>query len=581
MKRESLIVFLFFLSCLCQAQNKYELTIDSKRKAGVEYGEHIYARLDNSSVFPGTIRDVDIYVPAQYDGKTPACVCVFQDGMSYRADTVVSNLIASHEIPMMILVAASPGQVIGDFDPDSPRANRTYEYDTPSPRFGKFILEELLPFVETLKTPSGKEILLSKNKNDRMITGCSSGAACAFNVAWNTEEFSRVYSSCGSLTGLRGSFENATLVHKFEPKPIRFYFQSGSHDMWTSFGDWWSANQAMVRAMDFAGYDFAYQFTENADHCDENVTQIFPDAMRFLWKNYPDNVPSPQKKTRNSMLNQVLLDGNNFELVTFGVDTNSILVSYNKGDVLIASDSGTTLLDESGERGEVIIGSKLLAIGKAGEMLSYQSQKGLVVVDKDGNVRKRIKTKLHPYSAVALRDGGYYIVGDIDKENKSSSVWYLSGEYLLSKKSEGLKSVYSLALSGNNNWLYAFGYDTRRGFNYKVDKNSKDLLYGQEFFYIHVPDQSDGAETNSAICDNSGRTYLATAYGIQICDYNGRSEAILSLPGNVKPVSVAWGGKEMDVLYILCESGQIYKRKLNTKGTSLSDMMPAIRVGAG
>ncbi len=41
------------------------------------------------------------------------------------------------------------------------------------------------------------------------------------------------------------------------------------------------------------------------------------------------------------------------------------------------------------------------------------------------------------------------------------------------------------------------------------------------------------------------------------------------------------GGKEMDVLYILCESGQIYKRKLNTKGTSLSDMMPAIRVGAG
>lgn len=39
MKRESLIVFLFFLSCLCQAQNKYELTIDSKRKAGVEYGE--------------------------------------------------------------------------------------------------------------------------------------------------------------------------------------------------------------------------------------------------------------------------------------------------------------------------------------------------------------------------------------------------------------------------------------------------------------------------------------------------------------------------------------------------------------
>jgi gluconolactonase len=80
----------------------------------------------------------------------------------------------------------------------------------------------------------------------------------------------------------------------------------------------------------------------------------------------------------------------------------------------------------------------------------------------------------------------------------------LSNEYELSRKADGLKSVYSLALSGNNNWLYAFGYDTRRGFSYKVNKEHKDLLYGQEFYYIHVPDQSDGAETTSAICDNFG-----------------------------------------------------------------------------
>lgn len=82
-------------------------------------------------------------------------------------------------------------------------------------------------------------------------------------------------------------------------------------------------------------------------------------------------------------------------------------------------------------------------------------------------------------------------------------------------------------------------------------------------------------------CDDSGRVYLATAYGIQICDYNGRSEAILSLPGNVKPVSIVWGGETMNVLYILCDNGWIYKRTLNTKGASLEGVMPAIRVGAG
>ena len=34
-----------------------------------------------SKIFPGTVRDVWVYVPKQYDGSTPACVYVNQDGM--------------------------------------------------------------------------------------------------------------------------------------------------------------------------------------------------------------------------------------------------------------------------------------------------------------------------------------------------------------------------------------------------------------------------------------------------------------------------------------------------------------------
>lgn len=537
--------------------------------------------MENSKIFPGTTRDVDVYVPAQYDGKTPTCVCVFQDGMGFRADTVVSNLISSNEIPTMILVAASPGQVIGDFDPDSPRANRTYEYDTPSPRFGKFILEELLPFVESLKTSNGKNIILSKDKNDRMIAGCSSGAACAFNVAWHTDEFARVYSSCGSLTGLRGSFVYATLVHKFETKPIRFYFQSGSNDMWTSFGDWWSANQAIVRAMDFAGYDFAYQFTENAGHCDENTVQVFPDAMRFLWKGYPDNPPAPKKQTGNAMLRQIVSAGKDFEQVCSDVEPNASLFTNEDGDVLVSSDKGTWMLQPNGEKDAHVTDKRILAMGPGNEMLAYEPSKGFAIINKDMHVSKRIRAKMHPYNAVALRDGGYYIVGKKKKENPGSSIWHLSDKSGLSQKDDHLKSVYTIALSANNNWLYAFGYDTKRGFSYKVDKTHKTLLYGQEFFYLHVPELSDGAETTSAICDNFGRTYLATAYGIQVCDYNGRCEAILPLPDNARPLSITWGGKRRNELYVLCQNGRIYKRTLNTQGASLNGHMPTIRVGAG
>ena len=108
-------------------------------------------------------------------------------------------------------------------------------------------------------------------------------------------------------------------------------------------------------------------------------------------------------------------------------------------------------------------------------MQAYESRKGLVIADKNGHIRKNIKTEICPCNAVALRDGGYYIVGKENQGDLFTSIWYLSNEYELSRKADGLKSVYSLALSGNNNWLYAFGYDTRRGFCYNVNKEHKDF----------------------------------------------------------------------------------------------------------
>lgn len=44
-------------------------------------GEVLKFSFENSKVYPGTYRDYWVYVPAQYDGKTPACVYVNQDGI--------------------------------------------------------------------------------------------------------------------------------------------------------------------------------------------------------------------------------------------------------------------------------------------------------------------------------------------------------------------------------------------------------------------------------------------------------------------------------------------------------------------
>lgn len=559
---------------IANAQTPSLLTQDSEKKNGVVYGEHIHTTLDNSTIFPGTTRDVDIYVPAGYDGKA-ACVCVIQDWMMYRADTVVSNLIASQEIPMMIVVASSPGTVKGDYDTKSPRANRTYEYDTPSARFGQFVLTELLPFVEKHKGSNGTPIKLSKDRNDRMITGCSSGAACAINAAWYTGEFARVYSACGSLTALRGSFANPSMVNKYETKDIRFYFQSGSEDMWTSFGDWWAVNQEMVRAMDFAGYDFDYEFTQGARHCDANAGRLFPKAMRFLWKDYPSNVPAAKKMTRNRMLKQILIEGEKFELMKDKINPESRLLTDKNGNLIIASSNGSKRLE--GNRFVTHTKHNIIAIGKDDQMLASLKRLGLVIIDSKGKTKAKIKSTMQAYSAVPLRDGGFYIAG----KEKDNCIWYLSPKNTLTVKEKGLKGVYSIALSANDNWLYAFEHGTRRGYSYKVVKNTKSLMYPQEFFYLYLRDEDDGTQVKSAIADNIGNTYLATALGIQVCDHNGRCEAIMTLPDGARPQWMAWGGKGRTTLYVLTENGNLYSRKLNAAGADPNGEMPEIRVGAG
>ena len=58
---------------------QYELGPDSKVQPNVPRGK-ITKHKWTSEIFPGTVRDYWLYVPAQYSSSEPAAVMVFQDG---------------------------------------------------------------------------------------------------------------------------------------------------------------------------------------------------------------------------------------------------------------------------------------------------------------------------------------------------------------------------------------------------------------------------------------------------------------------------------------------------------------------
>src|SRR5262249_34690384 len=121
-----------------------------------------------SKIFDGTSRDWWVYVPAQYKEEDPACVMVFQDGRGYKdfVSTTFDNLIARGDMPVTVGVFIQPGTF------ENGRSNRSFEYDTLSDQYARFLLEEILPEVE-------KTVKLRHDPAARAIAGISSGGICS------------------------------------------------------------------------------------------------------------------------------------------------------------------------------------------------------------------------------------------------------------------------------------------------------------------------------------------------------------------------------------------------------------------
>ncbi len=133
------------------ADEDYKPGTDAMPKDGVPKGK-LSQREWTSEIFPGTVRDYWVYVPAQYDGKTPAAVLICQDGGGFvrengpfRAPTVLDNLIHAGDIPVTIGIFINPGVIPPAKAGQQARKNRSFEYDTLSDQYARFLLEEILP----------------------------------------------------------------------------------------------------------------------------------------------------------------------------------------------------------------------------------------------------------------------------------------------------------------------------------------------------------------------------------------------------------------------------------------------------
>jgi enterochelin esterase family protein len=291
--------------------DNYQLGPDSLVHPGVPQGTWEKYIWDKSEIFPKTTREIWIYVPAQYDPKVPACLMVIQDGprqyavrerndvdqkarrtQEYAMPTVLDNLINRKELPVIITVFINPGSTVIDANGKPDFNNRSPEYDTVSDTYSQFLAKEILPSIEA-------KYNIRKDAAGRAIGGISSGAICAFTVAFNHPDwFSKVLSDVGSFTNIRGGHVYPQLIRQAGKKPLRVHLQDGTNDNRRPDSperDWYLQNRAMLEALVDMDYDVQYVLGHGI-HSSKHGASILPDSLRWLWR---DEVPGFVKTAKN------------------------------------------------------------------------------------------------------------------------------------------------------------------------------------------------------------------------------------------------------------------------------------------
>jgi enterochelin esterase-like enzyme/sugar lactone lactonase YvrE len=553
---------------------------DAEPRDDVPHGEVREMPAFESQVFAGTVRDWWVYVPAQAKAGEPCAVMVFQDGHDYvktngrwRVPVVFDNLIAAGAMPPTVAVFINPGHDASRDKPESPWrvSNRSYEYDSLSDRYVRFLTDEILPEVAKVQA-------ISDDPAMRAIGGASSGGICSFTAAWERPgAFGKVYSTIGSFTGLRGGDAYPGLIRKTEPKPIRVYLADTSGDLDNPFGHWPLSNKRMAAALASMGYDHRFDWAEGFAHNSEHASMLFPEAMRWLWRagqNTPD-VDTSGNLRGDMTLMKLLVPGEGWELVVDGLGFADGPCCDAEGNFLYCDMRSNEIVRISAADGsrKVIAQESVsgLEFGPDGTLYACQgSKKRVIAINVESGEVTEVASDLQPNDLAVTSDGIIFIT-ETGKQ-QVTRIDPKTGE--ATAADVGINGPNGIALSNDGGTLVVSDYRGVRTWMFRVnpestlDARSPTLAMRLpvnpegEWQFHQPPPYADVSKGDGLAVDRAGRWYVTSAVGVQVFDPTGRLSGVLPAPRPDKPLtSCILAGPDRDHLYIT-NGDTIWRRKL-------------------
>ena len=308
-------ILVVLLACLTAIAQEYTLGPNSQRTIRNSAGQGDAAHLDEQDLSWHGSRLLGLCSGA-YDVSKPACVMIFQDGGgmvtergAWHGPIVMDNLIHKREMPVTIGIFINPGVL-----PALPKNSRAGTTGATNTTLWAIAMRG---FCRRDSAGGWEGFEAVGRPEDRPWMGSSSGGIAAFTAAWNRPDaFHRVISFIGSYTNLRGAQE-LFVADPQDGAEASSGVPAGRRRTRTSTpvtGGWrirtWPPRLSMP--------DMTQRLWLEPRGTTRHGSAILPDAMRWLWRDYPKPITTAERVSERHEVRLILDPAHGWELVGEG-----------------------------------------------------------------------------------------------------------------------------------------------------------------------------------------------------------------------------------------------------------------------
>jgi sugar lactone lactonase YvrE len=289
---------------------------------------------------------------------------------------------------------------------------------------------------------------------------------------------------------------------------------------------------------------------------------VLPDALRWLWRDYPAPVPAGTRSKQPVM--DILIAEEPWQMVSEGHGFTEGPAANEKGEVFF-SDIPRNRIHKISLDGKVTVfvenspGANGLMFGPDGKLYACQNGSKRIVAYDAGGKESIIAEGLESNDLAVTHKGEIY-VSDIGNKK----VWLINADHEKRVVDTGITRPNGLRLSPDQTLLLVDDTAGQFVYSFQIEADGS-LAHKQPYFWLHLPAGKTESGADGMTLDREGNLYVTTQAGLQVCDQAGRVKSIISKPQNKWLSNAVFGDADFHTLYVTC-GDKVYKRKTKATG---------------